>query len=250
MKILILIPVVLFYAFFAFACALTILCALYCRWQSRIARKREAAASRRASTDDVQTPRSAPAKRRFAKARAFSTNFLYGLSRYASVVIGKIPSHHLRKFLAKHVLCLRFHPQAVLYGGFELRSPWNVQIGRSVIGVGALLDGRWGIVIEDDACLAQATAIFSGQHDVNDDNFGIEGQCGPVIIKRCAWVSSRATVLPKCVVEEGVVIASGAVLTRSTEPYGIYGGIPAKRIAERKSPMNYKLAVDNYWRFY
>lgn len=71
-----------------------------------------------------------------------------------SIAIGRIPSHHIRKCLARHILCLDIHPEAVLYGGFELRSPWNISIGRSVLGVGALLDGREGIIIEDNVCLA------------------------------------------------------------------------------------------------
>lgn len=44
-------------------------------------------------------------------------------------------------------LCLDISPKAVLYGGFEMRSPWNIHIGEAVVGVGALLDGRSSIQI-------------------------------------------------------------------------------------------------------
>ncbi len=33
---------------------------------------------------------------------------------------------------------------------------------------------------------------------------------------------------------EGSIIGSGAVVTKDTEPYGIYVGNPARKIAERK----------------
>ncbi len=195
--------------------------------------------------------RIAPSKESFnRKLLNVVKNYLYGLTRYGSIFIGKIPSHHLRKILCKHILCMNVHPKAVLYGGFELRSPWNISIGRSVIGVGALLDGRKGITIEDDVCLAQSVSIYTLQHDVNDNDFGTTNKGGAVIIKNHAWVSSKTTILPQCVIEEGVVVASGATLTKSTVSYGIYGGIPAKKIGERKSTMQYVLNTDNYWHFY
>ena len=72
-------------------------------------------------------------------------------------------------------LCLDISPKAVLYGGFEMRSPWNIHIGEAVIGVGALLDGRRGIWIDNRVCLAQNVKIFTLQHDVNDVHFAAVG---------------------------------------------------------------------------
>lgn len=106
------------------------------------------------------------------------------MTRFLSIAVGNIPSHRLRKFLLKYVFCVDCHPEAVIYGGFELRSPWNIKIGKSVIGVGALLDGRTGIEIEDDVCLAQSVYIFTLQHNVNDPNFSVAGKGGKVIIKK------------------------------------------------------------------
>ena len=54
-----------------------------------------------------------------------------------------------------------------------------------------------------------------------------------VIIKRDVWIGANATILKGVTIEEGCVIAAGAVVTRSTEPFGIYAGVPASRIAER-----------------
>ena len=146
---------------------------------------------------------------------------------------------------------MRISKEAVIYGGFEIRSPWKITVGSSVVGVGALLDGRNGIIIEDNVCLAQNVYIYTEQHDVNDPEFKCNNKGGRVIIEHHAWVSSRTTILPRCIVKEGCVIASGATLARSTEKtYGIYAGLPAKRIAERKSPMEYTLCKGSYWHFY
>lgn len=176
--------------------------------------------------------------------------YFYGLIRYMSIITGKIPSHRIRKAILRSVFCMDIDPNAVIYGGFEIRSPWNISIGRSVIGVGALLDGRKGIVIEDDVCFAQAVSVYTEQHDVNDSWFRTNDKGGTVIVKKHAWISSKTTLLPKCVVEEGCVIASGATLTKSTVPYGIYAGLPARLVSQRKKPMEYTLGGKNYWHFY
>ena len=51
----------------------------------------------------------------------------------------------------------------------------------------------------------------------------------------------RAIILPG----EGTVIAAASVVTKSTEPYCLYGGIPAKKIRElnvkqKSINLNYK----------
>lgn len=184
-----------------------------------------------------------------SKFKKILSDYLYGLTRYLSIWAGRIPSHRVRKFLLRVVFCAEIDRESVIYGGFELRSPWNLIVGKSVIGYGALLDSRYGIYVEDNVCLASAVSIYTLQHNVNDPDFSTEGKGGAVIIKHHSWVSSKTTVLPKCIVEEGCVIASGATVTKSTDAYGIYGGLPAKRIAERATPMNYSLNTSNFWHF-
>lgn len=54
-----------------------------------------------------------------------------------------------------------------------------------------------------------------------------------VIINRDVWIGANVTILKGVTIEEGCVIAAGAVVTKSTEAYGVYAGVPARRIAER-----------------
>lgn len=173
--------------------------------------------------------------------------YLYGLCRYYSVLIGKFPSQRVRNFLMRKCFCMDISPRAVLYGGFEVRSPWNIHIGEAVIGVGALLDGRSGIRIEDRVCLAQNVKLFTLQHNVNDSYFSVVG--GNIIIEEYSWISSGTTILPGITVGKGAVLASGAVATKNLEPYGIYAGIPAKKISERNHNLNYE-TCNGYWHFY
>ena len=246
MIIVIMIPVVLFYITLLFLIFSFVICSLFCHRE-----RKKSKCFLRKKTSSVDCTKTEPQNLSVAK-KIYSGlyPYLYGFSRFISIFIGHIPSHRVRKFFLKYILCLTFDPKAVIYGGFELRSPWNIKIGRSVIGAGALLDGRNGIIIEDDVCLAQAVSVYTEQHDLNDHLFRCNDKGGSVIIKQHAWVSSKTTILPRCVVEKGSVIASGATLTKSTEAYGVYAGLPAKKIAQRNVNLQYKLGGNDFWHFY
>lgn len=245
MKLFLSLPTMLCYmAMFMYLCAFLI-CAIICR--------REKSHSIKVSQKSVGGNNKESIQRKKGMASRIYSNlypYFYGLIRYMSIFTGKIPSHRIRKFLLKNIFCMRIDKNAIIYGGFEIRSPWNIVIGRSVIGVGALLDGRKGILIEDDVCLAQSVSVYTEQHDINDPMFRTNHKGGPVTIKNHAWISSKTTILPQCVVEEGTIIASGATLTKSTIPYGVYAGLPAKIVSHRESPMIYTLGGKEYWHFY
>ena len=55
-------------------------------------------------------------------------------------------------------------------------------------------------------------------------------QFKPIVLKRNAWIGSRAVVLPGVTVGEGAVVASGAVITKDVPARCIVGGVPAKII--------------------
>ncbi len=175
---------------------------------------------------------------------------VYGLCRYTSICIGRFPSHILRRLLFKYIFCMKVNRHAIIHGGCEIRSPWNVTIGNSVIGVGTILDGRNGIEIEDDVVLATGVWIWTEQHDAEDPYFRCLNKGGKVVIKRHVWIGNRVSILPKVVIEEGSVIASGAVVTKSCSPFRMYGGIPAKEIHERNNDLRYTNVTDGIWWFY
>ncbi len=130
---------------------------------------------------------------------------------------------------------------AVLYGRTEMRRPHRIQIGDgTIVGDSCVLDGRKGLSIGKHVNISSEARIWTEQHDLNDPSFGTETASGPVVIGDRAWISSRSTILPRTTIGEGCVIAAGAVVTKSTEPYGVYAGIPAKKIAERRKDLQYQ----------
>lgn len=71
-----------------------------------------------------------------------------GWIRYKLIHLGKIPCHTYRNFMLRHVYRMKLAKTAVIYGGFEIRSPWNIHIADgAIVGDESKLDGRNGIFI-------------------------------------------------------------------------------------------------------
>jgi acetyltransferase-like isoleucine patch superfamily enzyme len=163
------------------------------------------------------------------------------LLRLSLAVTAKIPSHHVRTFLYKTVFAMTIGKKAVIYYGAEIRAPWMITIGEgTVIGDKAILDGRFGISIGKNCNFSTGAWLWTLQHDVNDPWFTTEGQGAPIIVGDRSWLSCRTVILPGVKIGEGSVIAAGAVVTKSTVPYSINGGIPGKKIGERNKDLKYE----------
>lgn len=130
---------------------------------------------------------------------------------------------------------------AVLYGGFEIRSPRKLKIGANCcIGHKATLDARGGLTIGNNVNLSSEVMIWTAQHDYRDPMFGTNFE--PVTIGETVWIGPRCIILPGVTVGEGAVVAAGAVVTKEVESYTVVGGIPAQKIADRPKDLNYNPA--------
>ena len=58
----------------------------------------------------------------------------------------------------------------------------------------------------------------------------------PVVIEDGCWIGANVTILKGVTIGRGSVVAAGAVVTKSCEPYSIIGGIPAKLLKMRFTP--------------
>lgn len=56
---------------------------------------------------------------------------------------------------------------------------------------------------------------------------------GEIRIEDDVWIGSNAVVTADVVIARGTIVAAGSVVTRSTEPYSIVAGVPARKIGER-----------------
>lgn len=166
---------------------------------------------------------------------------LYGWMMYSVSRLGRVPLQKYRLFILRHIYQMKIANNVVIYGNFRLRAPWNISIGQgTVIGDGAQLDGRNGLIIGENVNISSDVYIYTEQHEVNDEYFESGKSGGPVIIENRVWLSSRTTILPKVRIGEGAVLASGAIATKDIEPFSINAGVPAKKIAERNHELKYE----------
>lgn len=171
--------------------------------------------------------------------------YLGSLYFFTIRLIGIIPSFAIRTFIYKYVFLMKIGKGTKIRGFVEFSAPWNIEIGQnSMIGQECKLDGRNGLYIGNNVNISDCTAIWTEQHDINDEHFACNDRGGKVIIEDRVWLGFRSIVLPKVQIKEGAVLASGAIATKDCEAFSLYAGIPAKKIKDRNIDINYNLDID------
>ena len=67
------------------------------------------------------------------------------------------------------------------------------------------------------------------------------------LIGNDVWIGDRVTILGGVNIADGTVVGAGAVVTRDTEPFGIYVGIPAKKIGSRFNDNQVSWLLEKQW---
>ena len=111
--------------------------------------------------------------------------------------------------------------------------PWNLSMHeRACLGDGAVAYCLDKVVLETGATLAQGAYLCSGTHDFDEPNTPL--RTAPIRVGAHAFVALRAIVLPGVTIGEGCVVGAGAVVSRDTEAWSIYAGMPARKIGARR----------------
>ena len=133
---------------------------------------------------------------------------------------------------------VRIDDFCILSGTVTLGS--NIHISPFVVLYGAL-----GIVMEDYTGISARTTVYSAMDDFSGDYLvgpvnpeeatNVTG--GKVTIKKYTQIGAHCLIFPNLTIEEGNAIGACSLVRHSTEPWGIYYGIPAKRMKERNMNM-------------
>lgn len=173
--------------------------------------------------------------------------FATGFSYCYLVFVGYIPSHHIRIFFYKYIFKCSLQDKVVIYNRCEMRAPYNLKIGKgTVVGDCVRFDARNGIIIGENVNISSCAHFWTEQHDVNDPFFQCNSAGGGIVIGNRVWISNNVTILPGITIGEGAVIAAGAVVTKDCEAYGIYAGVPAKKIGNRNPDLKYEFDGSHY----
>ena len=84
-----------------------------------------------------------------------------------------------------------------------------------------------GITIQDDVFIGPKVSLITENHPLDPRNRRAL-VCGPILIKRNAWIGANVTILPGVTVGENSVIAAGAVVSKDVPDNVVFGGVPAK----------------------
>lgn len=144
----------------------------------------------------------------------------------------------------------------------SIYSPQNISIGDNVriddfcilsgeitlgshihISAYVALYGAKGIVMEDYTGISPKSVIYSAMDDFSGDYLigpihpetktNVTG--GIVTIQKYAQIGSNTVVFPNLTIGEGVAVGACSLVNKSLNEWGIYAGVPAKRLKGRNN---------------
>lgn len=149
-------------------------------------------------------------------------------------------------FFEKGVELMRYPKNISLGDGMVLKKgarlcPCNetatISIGNfTTVGYHTYMFASEKIQIGNNCLIAPFVYIVDSDHSIDKEK-NINQQpniTAPVIIGNDVWIGTNAKILKGVTVGDGAVIAAGALVKDDVAPYTIVGGIPAKKISERK----------------
>lgn len=133
---------------------------------------------------------------------------------------------------------VRIDDFCILSGKIKLGS--NIHISAYVA-----LYGAEGIELEDYTGISPRSTVYSAMDDFSGDyligpihpeeKINVTG--GKVTIKRYVQIGCNSVVFPDLTIGEGSVIGAMSLVRQNVEPWGIYAGIPVRKIKDRSKSL-------------
>ncbi|GLX86647.1 hypothetical protein tloyanaT_29000 [Thalassotalea loyana] len=113
----------------------------------------------------------------------------------------------------------------------------TITIGaNTTVGYNTIIFSSKKITIGHDCMIAPNVYIVDSDHGMDRSMLmnAQENVTDEVVIENDVWLGTGAVILKGTYIPEGCVIAANSVVKGTLEPYTIYGGVPARKIGERK----------------
>ena len=124
------------------------------------------------------------------------------------------------------------------YGALIATYGGDITIGDNCsINPYCVIYGHGGLTIGNGVRIATHTVIVPGNHVFDDTSKPIHQQGvikKGIKIEDDVWIGAGVRILDGVIIRKGCIIGASSVLTKSTEEYGVYAGVPAKKIKSRK----------------
>ena len=121
----------------------------------------------------------------------------------------------------------------VIKNNVTIKFPWKLELGNYVwLGENCWIDNLDDVVIGNNVCISQGALLITGNHDYTKVDFPYRN--APIVIEDGAWIGANAVVSSGVKIASHSILTVGTVVTKDTEPYGIYQGNPGVKVKERK----------------
>ena len=116
--------------------------------------------------------------------------------------------------------------------------PQNISIGSGtyINGGHIIASPNASITIGKNCLISYNVHIRTDMHNYEKHEILISEQgCmeDDIVIGNDVWIGFGVQIMPGVRIADGCVLGAGAVVTKSTDPYGVYVGVPAKLIKYR-----------------
>jgi acetyltransferase-like isoleucine patch superfamily enzyme len=112
----------------------------------------------------------------------------------------------------------------------------GVKIGRGCyVGFNVMCDTNFAelVTIGDCVTISHNTAIITHTGSPTRSYLAtIYRQVKPVNIEDGSWIGTNCTILPGVTIGRNSMVGAGAVVSKSTDPFGLYAGNPCRKIKE------------------
>ena len=162
--------------------------------------------------------------------------------RFKDFFIGLIPFKKLRK---KMKLLYGNFPYCSISKDIKIGNPKGLKLGKYVyVNSGCTFMCEGGLEIGSYTRIAMQVMILTSNHNWKSDKLlpydELDYKQKVSIGKNC-WIGGRATICPGVIIEDGAIVATGSVVTKSVPKCAIVGGNPAKIIGWRDIDLYNKL---------
>ena len=150
-----------------------------------------------------------------------------------------VPSRRVREWWLRS-LGAAIGENVAIFRGTTVLDPARLRIADNcAIGWRCVLDARGGLEIGTNVSIASDCQLITAKHDINDPGF--PPVLAPIAVRDRVWIATGSMVLLGVTVDEGAVVAAGAIVTGDVDAYTVVGGSPARPIAKRSREQTYTI---------
>jgi len=109
---------------------------------------------------------------------------------------------------------------------------------RSLSNNNCFLGATGGITIGENVMIGPNVTIITEMHRIQEIERSMRDQgveSAPVVIENDTWIGANSVILGGTVIETGVVVGAGSVVTKSVKEFEIVAGNPARVIRKRNN---------------